>query len=536
MISNKKVAVIGAGLSGLCFSKYINQIGDLEPTIFEKTNDIGGAWSNSSNRKSWDSLKLNTNQLSMSFSDFLFKNQFPNKEEIFPSNKTFYEYLKSFVENFELINYIKFNSNVIKIEKNVVVDENESNCKWKVVWEFNNNNNNNQSIIYSEIFDYVVICTGAFSKSSTKNDLEIKLKQFKGDIIHSENYRNPELLKGKKVLIVGSSFSACEIANDVCKEVSKCIQIGHENFYAVNTFLPNEDGKHIPWDMLFFTRKSIYEKNNNYKTDQELWEVSKKMLIQICPNQDLSKNPNSKIPIKTTPENQPPIGFTVSRNYYENVESGKIITYTGDNYKIHSVDGNSITFSNDKGEVNTVDKIDSIIVCSGYQIEFPFLENDVLEDICYDSKDQFLPMCIYEHTFPSKFKSIAFIGCVKGIFLTEIEMYCRWVSLVFSGKLEYPNDEKLSQGKNDILKLRSVRPRPQFPILDCVYHCDKIAKEIGCLPDFESIKINDPELYNKLWNGFFCQASYNLIGPGSNPTLAKEIINNYYENYQQFKN
>ncbi|KAN0038488.1 hypothetical protein ACTA71_000666 [Dictyostelium dimigraforme] len=523
---NNDVAVIGAGFSGLCFAKYSNQIGNLIPTIFEKSNDFGGAWSNSSSRKVWDSLKLNVNQISMSFSDFEIKNKFPSKDDIFPSNQLFYEYLKSYVEHFKINDFIKFNSNVTKVEK---IGNDESCCRWKVTWE------NKHQTINSDCFDFVVVCNGAFSKSSIQNELQIKLDQFKGNVIHSEKYRNPELLKGKNVVVIGSSFSGCEIASDISNVTSNCILVGHDNFYTVNKFLTNENGNEVPWDMSFFKRCISYEKCDN-KTDQEIWEIIKKSFLQICPKQDISKNPNSLIPIRTTPENQPPVGFIVTSTYIDDVESGKIKTFTGDNYKIKSVNGSSITFSNDKGEINTVDNIDTVIVSNGYQMEFPFLEKDVLDDVCFDPKDQFLPICAYEYSFPSKFKTMAFICCFKGAFFSEVELYCRWISLVFSDKLEYPSDDKLINGKNDLLKLRSLRPRPQFPVLDCVYHCDKIAKEIGCLPDFESIKINDPDLYNKLWNGFYCTASYNLVGPGSKPILAKEIINNNFETFKQFDN
>ncbi|KAN0024019.1 hypothetical protein ACTFIV_008412 [Dictyostelium citrinum] len=526
----KKVAIIGAGPSGLCFAKYINQIGFLVPTIFDKSNDFGGVWSNSSNRKVWDSLRINFNQFSTSFSDFQFRDSFPTKNEIFPTNQALYDYYKSYVEHFNLLKYIRFNSKIQSVKKYKELGDDFNNCKWIVTWV------QNDHTTYSEVFDYIVIATGTFSKGFVPKDLQMKLNNFKGDIIHSENYRNPESLKGKNVVVVGSSFSGCEIANEVSTVTSKCIQVGHENYYAVNSFIPNEKGIEMPWEMIFHKRDLSYHIHHN-KTPKEIWESKKKFLLDICPKQDLSKNPNSLVPVKTTPENQPPIGIIISRNYIENVETGKIKTYTGDNYKIISINGNSVTFSNEKGDINTEHNIDAVVLSSGFQIDFSFLENDVLDDICYEPTDSLVPMCLYEHTFPSKFKTIAFLGCLKGVFRFEVELYCRWVSLVFSGKLEYPNEEKLIQGKNDLLKLRSIRPRPQFPILvDCVYHSDKIAKEIGCLPDFEAIKINDPDLYNKLWNGFFCQASYNLSGPFSNPTIAKEIINNYYENYQQFIN
>ncbi|KAN0019370.1 hypothetical protein ACTFIU_002578 [Dictyostelium citrinum] len=481
MNNNKKVAIVGAGPSGLCFAKYINQIGFLVPTIFDKSNDFGGVWSNSSNRKIWDSLRINFNQFSTSFSDFQFRDNFPNRNEIFPTNQELYDYYKSYVEHFDLLKYIRFNSKIQSVKKYKELGDDFNNYKWIVTWV------QNDHTTFSEVFDYIVIATGTFSKGFIPKDLQMKLKDFKGDIIHSENYRNPESLKGKNIVVVGSSFSVSTVT-------SKCIQVGHENYYAVNSFIPNEKGIEMPWEMIFHIRDLSYQTHHN-KTPKEIWESKKKFLLDICPKQDLKKNPNS------------------------------------------SINGNSITFSNEKGDINTEDNIDAVILSSGFQIDFSFLENDVLDDICYEPTDSLVPMCLYEHTFPSKFKTIAFLGCLKGVFRFEVELYCRWVALVFSSKLEYPNEEKLIQGKIDLLKLRSIRPRPQFPILvDCVYHSDKIAKEIGCLPDFESIKINDPDLYNKLWNGFFCQASYNLSGPFANPTIAKEIINNYYENYQRFIN
>jgi dimethylaniline monooxygenase (N-oxide forming) len=50
-MAGKKVAIIGAGPAGLTSAKYALQYG-LMPTLFEKSNQIGGLWS--SNTAIWD--------------------------------------------------------------------------------------------------------------------------------------------------------------------------------------------------------------------------------------------------------------------------------------------------------------------------------------------------------------------------------------------------------------------------------------------------------------------------------------------------
>ena len=44
------------------------------------------------------------------------------------------------------------------------------------------------------------------------------IEEFKGDIIHSINYKNPEGYKNKNVLIVGAGNSAAEISYELSEE------------------------------------------------------------------------------------------------------------------------------------------------------------------------------------------------------------------------------------------------------------------------------------------------------------------------------
>uniref|UniRef100_A0AC34G6X2 Flavin-containing monooxygenase n=1 Tax=Panagrolaimus sp. ES5 TaxID=591445 RepID=A0AC34G6X2_9BILA len=83
-VSKKRVAIIGAGASGLPSIRHA-LLYDLEPVCFELTNDIGGLWRYKENERSYKGLKvssvmkstvINTSKEMTAYSDF------PPKPEI----------------------------------------------------------------------------------------------------------------------------------------------------------------------------------------------------------------------------------------------------------------------------------------------------------------------------------------------------------------------------------------------------------------------------------------------------------------------
>jgi len=68
MVSDKTVAIIGAGSSGSCAAKYCIENG-LNPTIFEKSKYPGGLWASSGSIEKqyrtavWDGIVESKNQV-----------------------------------------------------------------------------------------------------------------------------------------------------------------------------------------------------------------------------------------------------------------------------------------------------------------------------------------------------------------------------------------------------------------------------------------------------------------------------------------
>lgn len=212
-----KVAILGAGPSGLVAAKEAIHKG-FSVTIFEKSQDIGGVW-NSETGAVWQSMRTNISKFTCAFSDF----PWPKESATFPKASEMLEYLRNYTKTHGITQYIHFNSTV----KNVDKDTSQHN-KWIVKSE-------EDGKITSESFDAVVVATGIFN---TPVIPEIP-GSYHGVISHSKDYKSPQGFVGKKVLVVGNSFSGTEIAADISNLASKVTHLYHNPFigYCKNIYL-----------------------------------------------------------------------------------------------------------------------------------------------------------------------------------------------------------------------------------------------------------------------------------------------------------
>ncbi|KAE8724741.1 Flavin-dependent monooxygenase 1-like protein [Hibiscus syriacus] len=165
----RKVGIIGAGVSGLLVCKYALCKG-FNPIVFESQSTIGGVWT-----KTLRTTKLQTPKPLYQFSDFPWP---PSVTEDFPDKHKPFSPMG----------------------------------KWKLIVEDLNN--------HPTRADFVIICVGRFS--GVPNIPEFPPNKgpeaFHGKVIHSMDYaamedaKAVEFIKGKRVLVVGFQKSALDMA------------------------------------------------------------------------------------------------------------------------------------------------------------------------------------------------------------------------------------------------------------------------------------------------------------------------------------
>ncbi|VCW77628.1 unnamed protein product [Gulo gulo] len=207
----KRVAVIGAGVSGLSSIKCCLDE-DLEPTCFERTNDIGGLWKFTETSKDgmtrvYRSLVTNVCKEMSCYSNFPFQEDYPN----FMNQGKFWDYLQEFAEHFDLLKYIQFRTTVLSITKRPDFSE---TGQWDVVTETEGKQER-------AVFDAVMVCTGHYLNPRLPLESFPGIHKFKGQILHSQEYKSPEGFQGKRVLVIGLGNTAGDVAVELSRTAAQ---------------------------------------------------------------------------------------------------------------------------------------------------------------------------------------------------------------------------------------------------------------------------------------------------------------------------
>ncbi|GAB1285656.1 Dimethylaniline monooxygenase [Apodemus speciosus] len=203
----KQIAVIGAGVSGLGAIKSCLEEG-LEPTCFEKSNDIGGLWRYEEIPESgrpgiYKSLTCNTSKEMTAFSDYPVPDHYPN----YMHNSKIMEYLRMYAGHFGLMKHIQFQTRVCKVRKR---PDFSSSGQWDVVVEADGKQK-------TYIFDGVMVCSGHYTEKYLPLQDFAGITKFQGRYLHSWEYKHPDDFAGKRVVVIGIGNSGADVAGEISR-------------------------------------------------------------------------------------------------------------------------------------------------------------------------------------------------------------------------------------------------------------------------------------------------------------------------------
>lgn len=232
-MSVTKIAILGAGPSGLAQLRAFEAARNAgvknlpEITCYEKQADIGGMW-NYTWRTGLDKngepvhgsmyryLWSNGPKECLEFADYSFDEHFGRAIPSYPPRAVLKDYIMGRIDQEAIKKYIRFECPVRW------VDYNKTSEKFNVT--VMNHKSGQQE---TAEFDYVIVATGHFS---TPNMPYFKgIEAFPGRVLHAHDFRDALEFADKDVLMIGSSYSAEDIASQCYKYGAKSITISYRS-------------------------------------------------------------------------------------------------------------------------------------------------------------------------------------------------------------------------------------------------------------------------------------------------------------------
>ena len=190
-----KVAIIGAGFSGLGMGIKLKKAGITSFIIVEAASEVGGTWRDT--KYPGSAVDVPTHLYSYSFE------QNPNWKRMFAKSEEIQQYILDVTEKYQMRPFIKFNSRVTEAKFD------EKNGFWIIKTA-------SGDTVTAEV---AVAGIGPFAATIIP---EIPgLNKFNGNTIHTAKWNTEINLKGKKVAVVGSGASAIQVVPAIAPEVKE---------------------------------------------------------------------------------------------------------------------------------------------------------------------------------------------------------------------------------------------------------------------------------------------------------------------------
>ncbi|TKR87684.1 hypothetical protein L596_012045 [Steinernema carpocapsae] len=469
-----RIAIIGAGACGLpCIRHAL--LYDVEPVVFDLSDEVGGLWNFKANNTSESSVArntiANTSKEAMAYSDFPPPAHFAN----FMHNTQLLEYYKLYAEHHGLAKYIRFRHKVHGVKR---AESYAKDGKWLLTYE-----NLKTGEIKEEEFDAVMLASGHHVKPFVP--AWKGLNKFKGKLLHSQVYKDNRGFEDKTVVVVGIGNSACDIALKMVLWVHLSTRRGAWIYTRIQP-----GGQPYDLDLnsryndtlrnWFFSRcNKAIEESFQKRFDHEAYGLKPNHGVFNC-----SPTVNDDIPYRVMCGR-----LKIQADVKEFKENDVVF-----------VDGTKI------------ENVDCVVSATGYNLDFEILEQGKL--VAAEGLELYLYMYPPEL---SNHNSLAFIGLVQtsGPIQLAAEMQARLFLEAFAAKkLTLPSKEEMYQSIKEHKAMQAGNVQSMRHILEIEYcgHMEELAGIIGCKPNFLQLAFSDPELAWKIFFGPRVSYSYRLNG------------------------
>ena len=392
-----KACIIGAGSSGITAAQVLQADG-IDFDCFEIGSGVGGNWRYDNDNgvsSAYRSLHINTSRAAMEYAAYPMPATYPD----YPSHWQVAQYFDDFVDHFGLRGRITFRTEVTKVEP-------AAGGGYDVTFR----SRDEGRIVETRHYDHVLVANGHHWDPRWPEPSFPGAETFPGLQLHAHYYRTPEVLEGKRVVVLGIGNSATDIAVESSR-------------HAEETYLAMRRGAWVIPKYLFGTPTDHLTDSPLARGPLRLQKVAMRTMLRVA----VGKMTDYGLPQPDHDvlEAHP----TVSDELLGRLGHGDITvkpTITGfDGPCVHFADGSSV-------------EADVVVYCTGYKVTFPFLDHTVVR-----AEDNHVDL--YRRVVAPDRPGLYFIGLVQplGAIMPLAEAQAHWVADLINGRVTLPSRSQM---------------------------------------------------------------------------------------------
>ena len=392
-----RVCVIGAGSSGIAACQVLDARG-IEFDCFEVGSEVGGNWrymNDNEMSSAYKSLHINTSRRVMAYATFSMPEDYPD----YPNHFQIARYFDDYVDHFGFRDKIRFRTEVTHVEP-------AGNDRWRVRWRERDSGETGEGV-----YEAVFVANGHHWDARWPEPPFPGQDEFQGEQMHVHDYKTPDALEGKRVLVLGIGNSACDVAVEASRTADRTLLAMRRGAWILPKYL---QGK--PTDEL-----------GNALTNRLPIGVTRVLYLRALktavgtPMDFGLPEPDHKLA-----EAHP----TISAELLPRIGHGDI-----------EVKPNIAEFAGGKTvrfEDGSEEEIDLVVYCTGYKITFPFFDPGLI-----DAPDNEIPL--YRRVVSPEYPGLYFIGLLQplGAIMPLAEAQSEWIADVLEDKVRLPSPERM---------------------------------------------------------------------------------------------
>jgi thioredoxin reductase len=394
-----RVCVIGAGSSGIAAAQVLHARG-IPFDCFEVGSSVGGNWrylNDNGMSSAYRSLHINTSRQQMEYKAFPMPADLPD----YPSHWQIAEYFDSYVDHFGFRDKIAFRTEVVKVEPaagGYAVTLRSSNQRGEP--------GEPEVRSYSD----VVVANGHHWDPRWPEPSYPGAETFPGDQLHAHYYRTPDVLEGKRVLVLGIGNSASDIAVESSR-------------VAEETYLAMRRGAHVVPKYMFGVPTDHLTDSPLARGPVALQRLGLAALLRL--SQGRMTDYGLPKPDHAVLHAHP----TVSDDLLTRLGHGDISVRPN----IDRFEGSKAFFVD-----GTAAEVDTVIYCTGYKVTFPFLDERFVP-----ARDNHVDL--YRRVVSPDHPGLYFVGLVQpiGAIMPLAEAQSAWVADLVSGAGTLPSYDEM---------------------------------------------------------------------------------------------